>query len=72
MILAMQHNRNVICPGVERCLIHRFVNAQSLSSLNLKMHTVEIGNDVFAFQPRELLPTSSSNPQSFVDGFCRL
>jgi hypothetical protein len=36
------------------------------------MHTVEIGDDVFAFQPRELLPTSSSNPQSFVDGFCRL
>jgi hypothetical protein len=36
------------------------------------MHTVEIGDDVLAFQPRELLPTSSSNPQSLVDGFCRL
>ena len=72
MILAMQHDRHVIHARVHRCLIHRFVNAQSLSSLNLKMHTVEIGDDVLAFQPRELLPTSSSNPQSFVDGFCRL
>ena len=72
MIFAMQHDRHVIRPGVERCLIHRLVDAQSLSSLNFKMHTVEIGDDVLAFQPRELLPTSSSNSQSFVDGFCRL
>jgi len=72
MIFAMQHYRHVICPGVERCLIHRLVDTQSFRSFNFKMHTVEIRDDVFTFQPGELLPTSSSNPQSFVDGFCRL
>ena len=72
MILAMQHDRNVIRPGVERCLIHRLVDTQSFRSFDFKMHTVEIRDDVFAFQPRKLLPASSSNSQSFVDGFCRL
>ena len=68
-VLSVKHDRHIVYAGIHRRLIHRGIQVESFSSLDLKMHTVQISNDVFTFQPRELLPTSSSNPQSVGNCF---
>lgn len=66
----MQDNRHVIRASVQHCLLHRGIQIEPLRAFHFKMHAIQIGDDVLTFQPGELLPASSSNPQSFSHGFC--
>ena len=68
-IFSMQDDGHIVRACVKRCLFHRCVQIQPLRAFHFEMHTRQIRDDVFAFQPRELLPASSSNSQSFGDRF---
>lgn len=68
LVFAMQHNRHVVCASVQRRLLYRGIQIEPLCAFHFEMHAVQISNNVLTFQPRELLPTSSSNSQSFGYG----